>query len=251
MADDFEPITSIAAEADDDRRSQRLGSKKPSASATTGRIFTATLVFVAIAVAVASVTWSWQLQQQLLEASHIMERHNARIAELEGAIADTDEGLSQNAAQMAVRIKELYSEVDKLWASAWRRNKADIEALQTASDNHNKALTALVSADKKALDERTQNAAIVDTLRSDMAALKVLANDLERLANSASSHQASLERTADNLNKLTLQFSALSKRVEGNEEWIGSINAFRRQINATVSDLQVAIRQLETPATGP
>lgn len=114
MADDFEPITSIVAEADDDRRPHNSVSKNPSANATSGRIFTATLVFVALAVAVASVTWSWQLQQQLLEASHIMERHNARIAELEAAIADTDEGLSQNAAQMAVRIKELYSEVDKL-----------------------------------------------------------------------------------------------------------------------------------------
>jgi chromosome segregation ATPase len=250
MADDFEPIPSIVAEVDEERRpSQTIRRTPSSAGSTAGRVITATFVFVALAVALGSVIWSWQLQQQLVEASHIMERHNARIMELEAAIADTDEGLSQNAAQMAVRIKELYSEVDKLWASAWRRNKADIEALQTAAGNHDKALKALVSADKTAIDERTQNAAMIDLLRKDMAKLKSVASDLERLASSASSNQSALERTADNVNKLTLQFSALSKRVEGNEEWIGSINAFRRQVNTTLTELQRSVRELETPPT--
>lgn len=248
MADDFEPLTSIVAEADEDRRPQQH-SRRPATSGLGARIFTATFVFVALAVAVASVIWSWQLQQQLVEASHIMERHNERIMELEAALADTDEGLSQNAAQMAVRIKELYSEVDKLWASAWRRNKADIEALQKASTNQDKALKALVSADKTAIDERAQTTAMLDLLRKDMAALKSVASDLERLTANASSNQTALERTADKVNKLTLQFAALSKRVEGNEEWIGSINAFRRQVNTTLSDLQRAVRELEAPAT--
>ncbi|EGG29789.1 hypothetical protein IMCC3088_1333 [Aequoribacter fuscus] len=248
MADDFEPLTSIVAEVDEDRRPQQRP-RRPAASGLGARIFTATFVFVALAVAVASVIWSWQLQQQLVEASHIMERHNERIMELEAALADTDEGLSQNAAQMAVRIKELYSEVDKLWASAWRRNKADIEALQKASTNQDKALKALVTADKTAIDERAQTTAMLDLLRKDMAALKSVASDLERLTANASSNQTALERTADKVNKLTLQFAALSKRVEGNEEWIGSINAFRRQVNTTLSDLQRAVRELEAPAT--
>lgn len=250
MADDFEPLTSIVAEVDEDRRPQNRSRRQAAPNSGLGaRIFTATFVFVALAVALASVIWSWQLQQQLVEASHMMERHNERIMELEAALADTDEGLSQNAAQMAVRVKELYSEVDKLWASAWRRNKADIEALQKASTNQDKALKALVSADKTAIVERAQTVGMLDLLRKDMTALKSVASDLERLTANASSNQTALERTADKVNKLTLQFAALSKRVEGNEEWIGSINAFRRQVNTTLSDLQRAVRELETPAT--
>ena len=65
-----------------------------------------------------------------------------------------------------------------------------------------------------------------------MAKLKSVAGDLERLMSSAKANQAEVERVADTLNRINSDLAKLNKRVQGNEEWVGSINAFRRQINA-------------------
>ena len=54
-----------------------------------------------------------------------------------------------------------------------------------------------------------------------------------------------MERVADTLNRINLDLSKLSKRVEANEEWVGSINAFRRQVNANLSELQSAVRSMQ------
>ena len=62
---------------------------------------------------------------------------------------------------------------------------------------------------------------------------------------SARNNQTEVERVADELNRINLEFAKLSKRVEGNEEWVASINAFRRQINAAVADLNASVRALQ------
>jgi thiazole synthase len=50
--------------------------------------------------------WAFQLQQQLELANTQMDRYAKRIVDLEDRLSDTDEGLSQNTAAMAVKIKE-------------------------------------------------------------------------------------------------------------------------------------------------
>ncbi|MBN7795204.1 hypothetical protein JYP50_01290 [Parahaliea mediterranea] len=196
-------------------------------------------------VAAVACAWAWQLQEQLGQANHQMERYAERIADLEARLSDTDEGLSQNTQAMAVKIKELYSEVDKLWASAWRRNKAKIEELEVARDSQAKKVAAAeksISATESQLKGAT----------ADLAKLKGVAGDLERLMDSARANGAEVERVADSLNKINLELAKLNKRVQSNEEWVGSINAFRRQINATISDLQASIRSLQaSPAAAP
>ena len=64
---------------------------------------------------------------------------------------------------------------------------------------------------------------------------------------SAKSSQAEVERVADALNAINLELSKLEKRVGGNEEWIGAINAFRQSTNANISQLQATVRALQQP----
>ena len=132
---------------------------------------------------------------------------------------------------MAVKIKELYSEVDKLWASAWRRNKARLDEIEGTNSNQGESLAAL----KKD----------VAAANSDLARLKGVAGDLERLMANAKANQAQVERVADTLNRLDLEMSRLAKRVEANEGWVESINAFRRQVNASISQLEGTVRTLQ------
>jgi predicted nucleic acid-binding Zn-ribbon protein len=78
-----------------------------------------------------------------------------------------------------------------------------------------------------------------------MVKLKSVAGDLERLMISAQANQEDVERVADTLNRLNADLAKLNQRVSANEEWVGSINAFRRQISTTISQLQSSVRALQ------
>ena len=196
------------------------------------------LVTVSMVVALIACAWAWQLGEKLTQATFERERYAKRISDLEDRLADTDQGLSQNTAQMAVKIEELYSEVDKLWASAWRRNKAAIEELQGTSVNLDKKIASLDGSISSTDDK-------LGGLMSDVSKLKSVAGDLERVMSNARSNQASMERVADTVNKLNLDIARLSKRVASNEEWVESINNFRRQVNGRISELQSMLRSLQ------
>lgn len=198
-------------------------------------------LFIAVALLAAggACYWALQLQGQLEQANAQMERYAKRIGDLEARLSDTDEGLSQNTEAMAVKIKELYSEVDKLWASAWRRNKAAIEELEKTSASQVRKVAA---AEKTIAANETQ----LKSAASDIARLKSVAGDLERLMASARANQTEVERVADNLNRINVELTRLNKRVGDNEEWVNSINSFRAQINRTISELQTSVRNLQS-----
>jgi hypothetical protein len=51
---------------------------------------------------------------------------------------------------------------------------------------------------------------------------------------------------ADTLNRINLDLSKLDKRVNSNEESVQSIDAFRRQIMASITELQASVRVLQS-----
>ncbi len=85
-------------------------------------------------------------------------------------------------------------------------------------------------------------------MRADLAALTQVAGDLERLAASAQRAQTDVERLADGLNKANLERAALRKQVESNAEWIESINAFRRQVNVSIAELEADVAAMNAPS---
>jgi septal ring factor EnvC (AmiA/AmiB activator) len=252
--DEPEDIPSIVPTRDDDevpaaaprsssgrgatpRAGASRGAARPAPASGGGSVFLRLVATVSLVVAAVACAWAWQLEERLTQTGFQLERYEERIGELEARLSDTDEGLSQNTAAMAVKIKELYSEVDKLWASAWRRNKARLDEIEGTNNNQGESIAAL----KKD----------VAAANSDLARLKGVAGDLERLMANAKANQAQVERVADTLNRLDLEMSRLAKRVEANEGWVESINAFRRQVNASISQLEGSVRTLQQgPAAG-
>ena len=107
--------------------------------------------------------------------------------------------------------------------------QTDVGKLQTLVAGQGKSLTAM---------------------NADLTALKRVAGDLERLSKTAMDAQSNLERLADNVNKANLDRAAMKQRVTSNEEWIESINAFRRQVNASISRLEDQMRSSQSvPST--
>lgn len=198
----------------------------------------ALIAVLALLAALGSAFWAWQLQQKLGQANVMMERYAQRITDLEDRLSDTDEGLSQNTQAMAVKIKELYSEVDKLWASAWRRNQAAIEELQKSSASRGNQLTA---AEKSLASTQEQ----MKQAMADLSRLKNVAGDLERLMSNARANQAAVDKATATLNQMNTQLSGLAKKVDSQDQWLQSIDAFRRQVNGSLADLQATVRNLQ------
>jgi uncharacterized coiled-coil protein SlyX len=146
--------------------------------------------------------------------------------------------MTQNAAAQAVKLRELDSEVRKLWDNVWKRSKARLDKLEASSAARDKTLEGMTGT-LAGVEGQLEAAA------EDITRLKSVSGDLSRLMSSARASQAEVERVADALNAMELTLAKLEKRVAGNEEWVGSINAFRRQMNASLAELQDSVRAIE------
>ena len=77
--------------------------------------------------------------------------------------------------------------------------------------------------------------------------LRSIAGDLERLVSAAKANQATMERLGDDVSRATLELAKLQKRVQASEEWQGSVDGFRRQVNKSLLQLRDNVSQLQNP----
>lgn len=194
-------------------------------------------ITVALVVAAVACAWAWQLQNELRTSDQRAASYAARIADLEARLSDTDEGMNQNAAVQAVKISELESEVRKLWDNVWKKTKARLAALESTSKKQQGNMK-LVQGTLSEVEKELAAAS------AEVSKLKSVSGDMARLMTGAKTNQAEVERVADSLNRINLQLNKLEKRVQGNEEWVGSINAFRKQVNASLSELQSSVQMI-------
>ena len=239
--DDLNDIPSFTANRDEAVSSAPRGAipaRAPRTEAAMG--LTARLVLtIALAVAGIACGWAWQLQTALDDAQRQQKLTQGRVADLEALLSDTDETVNKSAAAMGAQLRLLDTEVRKLW-DARKISNGKLTKLEKTAVTQEKQITNL---NNKAARQAEQLA----LAQSELAALTKVAGDLERLAASAQRAQTDVERLADGLNKSNLERSALRKQVESNAEWIESINAFRRQVNANIAELEADVAALSAP----
>lgn len=240
--DDLNDIPSFTANRDEAVSSAPRGAipaRAPRTEAAMG--LTARLVLtIALAVAGIACGWAWQLQTALDDAQRQQKLTQGRVADLEALLSDTDETVNKSAAAMGAQLRLLDTEVRKLW-DARKISNGKLTKLEKTAVTQEKQITIL---NNKAIRQAEQLA----LAQSELAALTKVAGDLERLAASAQRAQTDVERLADGLNKSNLERSALRKQVESNAEWIESINAFRRQVNANIAKLEADVAALSASA---
>ena len=230
--DDLNDIPSFAANRDEAVSSAPRGAipaRAPRGETAMG--LTARLVLtIALAVAAIACAWAWQLQTALDTAQTQQKATQARVADLEALLSDTDETVNKSAAAMGAQLRLLDTEVRKLW-DARKVSNASLTRLDKNTVTQEKQITGLNNTTKQQQEQ-------LQTMKTELSALTAVAGDLKRLAASAQQAQTDVERLADGLNKANLERAALRKQVESNAEWIESINAFRRQVNASIAKLE-------------
>jgi chromosome segregation ATPase len=198
------------------------------------------LLAVSLLAAAAACVWAWQLQAQVRHANDQIASYATRIGDLEARLSDTDEGMNQNAETQAEKLAKLDTEVRKLWDNVWKETRDRLTKLEAATASQGKSTKGLEGSLAGVQPQLKE-------LAADIAKLKSVSGDLARLMESAKANQAEVERVADSLNRMNLTLAKLEKRVVGNEEWVGSVNAFRKQVNTSISELQAQVRALQSP----
>ena len=209
--DDLESFHRTRAQATN--KSSKKGSvpDEPSAASNSPSWFA--FLFLLIIIVGAAGYWS-------LEQYKVLQQAQSRIADLESRLSATGEDMDQSAAALQIKVSELskktehlWSEMDKLWASAWRRNQSEIGDL-------NKTVVALKAASEKsakslssdAADNNTSIGIIKEQLENQANLLKQL-NDSADFEQQLASLREKLISTALANNNLTNQIDDLRKRI--------------------------------------
>lgn len=108
-------------------------SSSPANSAKQTSVFT----WLGCVAILALAAGGYGLYKQNLNTQAQLIASEKRIAELESALSATGEEMGESSVAikakltaLSKRTDELWTQMDKLWASAWRRNQADIKKLE-------------------------------------------------------------------------------------------------------------------------
>lgn len=240
--DKLTDIPLIVPTRDDDEGSHRRQRAEPapapraarqdaSSAAPTAGGSTSYVGILALVVGLATAAVAGLLYQQTVRLDGELAQANLRIADLEGKLSVTGDNVNQSSAAMQVKIKELGGEVDKLWASAWRKNDGRLTELESGMKKaaasyvtQQKQLTtatADISSLKEQVGQATTVAATVDTLKQQQAAL-----------------QDSIGRMNSGVNTLTNTQRAQESRLKETEQWVQSTIEFRKQVTQRLTRLE-------------
>ncbi|HUH37952.1 MAG TPA: hypothetical protein VL027_08410 [Spongiibacteraceae bacterium] len=209
----------------------------PDAGGSLGMGWKLTLLVLLLLVAALS-TAAVQFYRQMQVANVQLADYETRVAALEKRLSVTDESLEQSGEAMQVKIRELDVEIRKLWDNVWKRSKEQLTAHEARLDKLDKTLasaSATAEANKKQLasDRKT-----LEALNAQLAKSAKTENAVERIQGQMVTLQALAEGASDRSNALKSSIAKLEQRVKVNEEWVASINAFRRQMNAEIEALK-------------
>lgn len=183
----------------------------------------------------------WLIQQDKLNME-LIEASEQRIRELENQLSATGEEMGESAGAMRARLSsltektdELWKQMDKLWASAWRKNQQDIKTLDSLGKIHTDKLSRMekqataTTASVKGLDQKQTDLEFnVGILAEQLEATKAinkqlteLKNNMETLRSSSLSKDNQQIELVSNINDLKSVLSKLEQRIKALESKTG------------------------------
>lgn len=193
-----------------------------------GISFTVGLLMVgALLMGALSLVTSHVLRQELSVAYRTIEKQGRDLESIHQSVTIASEDTTHSGKEMGTQIATLFSEVDKLWASAWRRNKARIETIEESFKKYQESQVLNLKRIDEALvgiEEVFGEAGLADMIKR--------VRDLDALI-----------KTLEGDRKW------MDERFKRNEAWVKSINEWRREYNQRLLRLRDSINSSNRSAT--
>lgn len=164
-----------------------------------------------------------------------LQNAEQRVAALEQRLSSTDESVSQSSGALQVKINEVSDALTQMRDETLKKYKAQIDqqASQIAAlDKSGKSAQTAIANNDKALAEQTKS---IDALRGDMNKLPAL---VEPVKQKIDQHQAVLDTLSTKVKGVSDAQTKLDARLSNNEEWVESINTFRKQMNREIVNIK-------------
>ncbi len=167
-----------------------------------------------------------------------LQNAEQRVAALEQRLSSTDESIGQSSGALQVKINEVNDVLTQLREETLKKYKTQIDqqASQIAAlDKSGKNAQAAIAANDKALAEQVKS---IDALRGDIGKLPAL---VEPVKQRLDQHQTALDGLSTRLKGVGDAQTKLDARLSNNEEWVESINTFRKQMNREIVNIKQQI----------
>lgn len=216
--------------------------EEPSVATGTSMMTRSVLALLTI-VLIATAGLAGYLFQKLTIAEGAIDNYELRISDLERRLEVTDESMSESSLAMKVKVRELDSEIRKLWDNVWKRAKQNLAEHDATLEKHAKRLDEVQKVASGTQQQFEQNKQVVAGLSTQLKKAEQMGESVTRNTQQLQAQITSLEAAVDKLNRMSAELNKLDKRVQGTEEWIESINGFRRQMNREITTLKQALGQ--------
>lgn len=223
-------IPTIRVEDNDRVVQPRANRPPPPPASSQGASSVFTLILTLIAIGFSGYLYWLSVQQQ---AS--LDAASARIQELENKLSATGEEMGNSTVALQVKLtevsnrtQELWEQMDKLWASAWRRNQKEIKELTAVvEDNRTAAQRSDNTITSKIDSTVTQNKVVSEALEQDLSStrneLLAVNLEIENIKQSLLSNQNKNNTVDDKIRILEQRNDALRQKVSTLERTINAI----------------------------
>ena len=243
--DDLPSITPDAEDVSSYRRGSRTEAPKQSN-------FNGILMFVIVIMVLVMGFGGYvlfQVQNKLDEANAQLVQSGASIDELESRLAATGSDVSKTFETMQAQSNKNVSEIDKLWAVAYRQNRPKIDQvaldLETAITGFKAELDPIAGAVSGVGDQ-------FDALNKEMIGLKQLVTmDTEDRATELALIRQQLQDQTDTLETLRRELGVVKKQLSEAKEDIRSNLEYRARHNGEVLEMKKQIQRLGDFPTMP
>lgn len=217
--------------------------KKPRKESSGGWL----LVLLCLMAVAALAAWTYLLNQQLQSSRRQLADASGRLLVLEQKLSVTDESMSQSSVALQVKLKDMDTEIRKLWDNVWKRAKQDLAQHGKDIETMQAELKKLSEKDGQLSEGLSQSTLALTVMEDQLEASSQVAAELSVLKEQVVAQEKSLEEMRDLVSGINKSTTGLKKRVADNEEWVDSFNGYRTQMNRKLLDLQGSVNALQTP----
>jgi chromosome segregation ATPase len=191
----------------------------------------------------------FQVQNKLDEANAQLKQSGESIDELESRLAATGSDVSKTFEAMQEQSNTNVSEIDKLWAVAYRQNRPKIDRVALDLEN---AITRFRGELDPIAGAVSGIGGQFDDLNKEMIGLKqIVTMDNEDRATELALIGQQLQDQADIVETLRRELGVLNERLDDARQDIRSNLEYRARHNSEVLEMKKQIQRLEEPAPSP
>ncbi len=176
----FDDVPNIRVDASDRSVQAHNPNGTPPPVTTVVKASNQSLVISALLLALLSSGAAGYLLYSQQQSQLAFDSATARILELENRLSATGEEMGNSTVALQVKVtelanrsEELWQQMDKLWASAWRRNQSEIKDLtKVVEDNRTQAQSNVNSVTQSLSKGLASSETKFDALQNDFNSVK-------------------------------------------------------------------------------